>query len=109
MEDRLRDSLLNNVFAQQSQAEQSQTLQNDIETSRKQLAELNAQVGSRTTELNHVAAQFKELVDKLTEVQAQNFAAAEQLTKYKLELENIVKELDDARLTQQATLLEGGQ
>ena len=80
-------------------------LESAIVAAKIRVAELDEQISDRTKELNSVAAQFKELHDQSTKAMAENAAAAIELQGYKNELISIVKELDDAKITQRNLIL----
>ena len=80
-------------------------LESAITAAKIRVAELDGQISARTKELNSVAAQFKELHDQSTKAMAENAAAAIELQSYKNQLVDIVKELDDAKITQRNLIL----
>ena len=101
----LQKSLSNNANADESLNERSKALSDEICQKDEKKAQLDESIHNRTQELNDVAAQLKELIDKLTETQAQNAAAASVLDGYKKELEEINRQLTDAKETKRAETL----
>lgn len=100
----LRDQL-NEIDVTNSLQVTNDELESAIAAAKIRVAELEGQISDRTRELNGVAAQFKELHDQSTKAMAENAAAAVELQGYKNELESIVKELDDAKITQRNLIL----
>lgn len=103
----LQNALATNVNATNSLDRRGKRLEGDVIQYEGKLRDLQAQIESRTAELNDTAAAFKKLADKLTEVQSQNAAASDQLAAHKKELENILEELNDAREAQRQVRLDG--
>ena len=98
-------ALNNNQNAEEALSSRYTALTDSVAAAELRLKQLNKQVEERTNELNTVAAAFKELDDQANEARAQNVAAASELNGYKLELQQIIKELDDAKGTSRAALL----
>lgn len=105
LQEQLATSLSNNANAEEKLNAQYDELNNSIAAAEIRLKDLNAQLQERTNEFNTVAAAFKELDDKANETRAQNIAAASELNSYKVELQQIIKELDDAKETKRSLTL----
>ena len=105
LKEQLVTSLNNNANAEEKLNTQYDELNNSIAAAEMRLKDLNAQLQERTNEFNTVAAAFKELDDKANEVRAQNVAAASELNNYKVELQQVIKELDDAKETKRSLTL----
>ena len=105
LKNQLEVALNNNQNAEEALSSRYNTLTDSVAAAELRLEQLNKQVEERANELNTVAAAFKELDDKANEARAQNVAAASELNSYKIELQQIIKELDDAKETSRAALL----
>ena len=105
LKNQLEAALNNNQNAEEALSSRYTALTDSVAAAELRLGQLNKQVEERANELNTVAAAFKELDDKANEARAQNVAAASELNSYKIELQQIIKELDDAKETSRAALL----
>ena len=105
LKNQLEAALQNNQNAEEALSSRYNALTDSVAAAELRLEQLNKQVEERANELNTVAAAFKELDDKANEARAQNVAAASELNSYKIELQQIIKELDDAKETSRAALL----
>ena len=105
LKSQLEAALQNNQNAEEALSSRYTALTDSVAAAELRLGQLNKQVEERANELNTVAAAFKELDDKANEARAQNVAAASELNSYKIELQQIIKELDDAKETSRAALL----
>lgn len=105
LKNQLEAALQNNQNAEEVLSSRYTALTDSVAAAESRLEQLNKQVEERAKELNTVAAAFKELDDKANEARAQNVAAASELNDYKIELQQIIKELDDAKETSRAALL----
>lgn len=105
LKNQLEAALQNNQNAEEALSSRYTALTDSVAAAESRLEQLNKQVEERAKELNTVAAAFKELDDKANEARAQNVAAASELNSYKIELQQIIKELDDAKETSRVALL----
>lgn len=105
LKNQLEAALQNNKNAEENLNSRYSVLMENVAAAELRLEQVSKQVGERTNELNTVAAAFKELDDKANEVRAQNVAAASELNSYKVELQQIIKELDDAKETNRSLTL----
>ena len=105
LKNQLEAALQNNQNAEEALSSRYTALTDSVAAAELRLEQLNKQVEERANELNTVAAAFKELDDQANEARAQNVAAANELNSYKIELQQIIKELDDAKETSRAALL----
>ena len=105
LKNQLEAALQNNQNAEEALSSRYTALTDSLAPAEIKIDQLNTQVEERANELNTVAAAFKELDDQANEARAQNVAAASELNGYKLELQQIIKELDDAKETSRAALL----
>ena len=105
LKNQLEAALQNNKNAEENLNSRYTALIENVAAAELRLEQVNKQVEERTNELNTVAAAFKELDDKANEVRAQNVAAASELNSYKVELQQIIKELDDAKETNRSLTL----
>lgn len=105
LQNQLDAAINNNQNAEEALSSRYTALTDSVAAAELRLEQLHKQVEDRTNELNTVAAAFKELDDQANEARAQNVAAASELSGYKLELQQIIKELDDAKETSRVALL----
>lgn len=105
LKNQLEAALQNNKNVEENLNSQYTALMENVAAAELRLEQVSKQVEERTNELNTVAATFKELDDKANEVRAQNVAAANELNSYKVELQQIIKELDDAKETNRSLTL----
>lgn len=77
----------------------------NVAAAEEKLAHINDQIIERTTELNNIAARFNDQYKAFEDVVTKNAAAASELEGYKVELQQIIQELDNAKETSRATLL----
>lgn len=105
LKNQLEVALQNNKNAEENLNSRYTALMENVAAAEVRLEQVSKQVEERTNELNTVAAAFKELDDKANEVRAQSVAAASELNSYKVELQQIIKELDDAKETNRSLTL----
>ena len=105
LKNQLDAAINNNKNTEEALSSRYTALTDSVAAAELRLEQLNKQVEERANELNTVAAAFKELDNQANEARAQNVAAASELNGYKLELQQIIKELDDAKETSRAALL----
>lgn len=105
LKNQLKAALQNNKNVEENLNSRYTALMENVAAAELRLEQVSKQVEERTNELNTVAAAFKELDDKANEVRKQNVAAASELNSYKIELQQIIKELDDAKETNRSLTL----
>ena len=87
-------------------ASHEQDIQNKIAVSRAQLDELIKSIGCRTAEMNSLSERYGEENRKLINVLRDQDEVRQQVDKMTIELEELVKKLDDAKLINRQFLME---
>lgn len=83
-----------------------QDIQNKIAAARAQLDELIKSIGCRTTEMNSLSERYGEENRKLINVLRDQDEVRQQVNKLSIELEELVKKLDDAKLINRQFLMD---
>ena len=103
--EQLSTALQNNLNAEENYANQENDTNNKIAAARAQLDELIKSIGCRTTEMNELARQYQDESRKLLEVLDQQGVARRNVDELRVELDELMKEVNDAKLINRQCLM----
>ena len=103
--EQLSTALQNNLNAEENYANQESDTNNKIAAARTQLDELIKSIGCRTTEMNELARQYQDESRKLLEVLDQQGVARRNVDQLRVELYELMKEVNDAKLINRQCLM----
>ena len=103
--EQLSTALQNNLNAEENYANQENDTNNKIAAARAQLDELIKSIGCRTTEMNELARQYQDESRKLLEVLDQQGVARRTVDELRVELDELMKEVNDAKLINRQCLM----
>ena len=103
--EQLSTALQNNLNAEENYANQESDTNTKIAAARAQLDELIKSIGCRTTEMNELARQYQDESRKLLEVLDQQGVARRNVDQLRVELDELMKEVNDAKLINRQCLM----
>ena len=103
--EQLSTALQNNLNAEENYANQESDTNTKIAAARAQLDELIKSIGCRTTEMNELARQYQDESRKLLEVLDQQGVARRNVDQLRIELDELMKEVNDAKLINRQCLM----